>query len=101
MIRQLHGSSLLLLAIVLSACATAPPSTATVTKPSGPTFEQKAAWILRLEDQRMLRDPAPPIAPPPPPVAVRGRAPVAVATPPSPAADLVRLLADEDARVRR
>ena len=46
----------------------------------------------------MLRDPAPPVAPPPP-VTARGRTPAPV--PPPPTADLIRLLADEDARVRR
>ena len=51
------------------------------------------ASILRLEDQRILRDPAPP---PPPPPTTRGR-PV---TPPPPP-DLVRLLSDDEARVRR
>ena len=58
-----------------------------------PTFEQKMAWILRLEDERVLRDPAPPrpgaVAPPAPrrgrqgagrrlgaaPAAARSRAP--------------------------
>jgi cyclophilin family peptidyl-prolyl cis-trans isomerase/HEAT repeat protein len=77
---------------------------------AGPTFEQKMAWILRLEDQRMLRDPVAPAPPPPPPPLpppppVRGRAPVVVAPPPPPApppsADLVRLLTDDEARVRR
>jgi HEAT repeat protein/cyclophilin family peptidyl-prolyl cis-trans isomerase len=47
----------------------------------------------------MLRDPAPPPAPPPPPAA-RGRTPPP-APPPPPPPDLVRLLADEDARIRR
>ena len=51
------------------------------------------ASILRLEDQRILRDPSPPPLPPAP---TRGRAPV-VAPPP----DLIRLLADDEARVRR
>ena len=53
--------------------------------------------ILRLEDQRLLRDPAPP--PPPPAVPPKGRA-VAVPLPPPPP-DLTRLLQDSEARVRR
>jgi HEAT repeat protein/cyclophilin family peptidyl-prolyl cis-trans isomerase len=60
------------------------------------------ASILRLEDQRMLRDPAPPI-PPAPPVVVpprRGQAPVA-APPVPPPPDLVRMLGDDEARIRR
>jgi HEAT repeat protein/cyclophilin family peptidyl-prolyl cis-trans isomerase len=56
------------------------------------------AWILRLEDQRMLRDTGPAVAPAPP-VAIRGQAPVVLPPPPPP--DLTRLLADEEARVRR
>jgi HEAT repeat protein/cyclophilin family peptidyl-prolyl cis-trans isomerase len=73
------------------------------------TFEQKMSWILRLEDQRMLRDPAPvvPPAPPPPPVVpARGaRVPVVAPPPPPPPPppqpDLVRLLTDAEARIRR
>ena len=59
------------------------------------SFEQKLSWILRLEDQRVLRDPAPsPVAP-----AVRRRGREAVSQ--SPVPDLTRLLGDDDARVRR
>jgi cyclophilin family peptidyl-prolyl cis-trans isomerase/HEAT repeat protein len=82
----------LTLAFMTAACASAPPAPslpAPPPKPPGPTFEQKMAWILRLEDQRVLRDPAP---------QARENAPVEVGlgTP-----DLARLLADEEARVRR
>ena len=49
-------------ALAAAACASAPPSRPPHT--GSTTFEQKMAWILRLEDQRMLRDPAPPVAPP-------------------------------------
>ncbi len=31
-----------------------------------PTYEQKLAWMLRLEDQRIVRDPPPPVVAPPP-----------------------------------
>ncbi len=49
----------------------------------------------------MLRDPAPP-PPPPPPAPTRGRrAPAVVPPPPPPQPDLVRLLSDSEARVRR
>jgi HEAT repeat protein/cyclophilin family peptidyl-prolyl cis-trans isomerase len=73
-----------------------------VSKPVGVTLEQKMAAILRLEDQRLLRDPAPPPAPPPPPAApVRGRQPAAAPAPPPPPPDLVRMLSDEEPRVRR
>jgi cyclophilin family peptidyl-prolyl cis-trans isomerase/HEAT repeat protein len=59
------------------------------------TFEQKMSWILRLEDQRLLRDPAPAL-----PAPVPGKARVVTVAPP-PVADLVHLLADGDGRLRR
>lgn len=91
----------LMLALVAAGCASAP--LAAPPAPVGPTFEQKIAWILRLEDQRMLRDPAPPVpVAPPAPVVGRGqRAPIVTTPPPPPVPDLVRLLSDEEARVRR
>jgi HEAT repeat protein/cyclophilin family peptidyl-prolyl cis-trans isomerase len=60
------------------------------------------ASILRLEDERMLRDPPPAIPPPPPAPAkgAKGRTAPAVAAPPPPP-DLTRLVADGEARVRR
>jgi cyclophilin family peptidyl-prolyl cis-trans isomerase/HEAT repeat protein len=87
--------------LTVSACASAPPPAAPAT-PAGPSFEQKMAWILRLEDQRMLRDPAPPPAPPAPapPVAAKGK-PVAAPPPPPAPPDLTRLLQDSEARIRR
>ena len=91
----------LLLALGASACASAPP--AAPPKPAGPTFEQKMASILRLEDRRdaagtgagrraarARRRPA--AASPPWPL---------VPPPPPPPTDLVRLLADDEARIRR
>jgi cyclophilin family peptidyl-prolyl cis-trans isomerase/HEAT repeat protein len=56
------------------------------------------SWILRLEDQRVLRDPTPEV-PPPVVVAPGQRAPVPAASPPVP--DLVRMLSDSQARIRR
>ncbi len=63
------------------------------------------SWILRLEDQRVLHDPAPPIPPASseastPAMAGRNRKAPAVVVPPPPP-DLVRLLSDGEARVRR
>ncbi len=91
----------LALALGGAACASAPTVPATVTTTAAPApsgFEQKMAWILRLEDQRVLRDPAPTI----PPAAAdlrRGEDAPAGGQPSVP--DLVRLLQDRDARVRR
>src|SRR5207244_2444366 len=77
------------------ACASAPPAP---PKPLGPTPEQKMAWILRLEDERVLRDPTPVVTPPPLPARGRKTAPAAAPPPPP---DLVPLLADPEARIRR
>jgi HEAT repeat protein len=90
------------LALVTAACASAPPAAA-VKPAAGPSFEQKMAVILRLEDHRVLRDaPAPPVAAPV--VAAVGKKPASVLTPIAaavPPADLIALLSDEEARVRR
>ena len=62
-------------------------------------FQQKMSWMLRLEDQRVLRDPAPAVAP-----AAAGRRCAGkrrLSSPPPPTPDLGRLLSDEEARVRR
>ena len=81
-----------------------PTSTAPVaTSPAAPapaavvTWEQKLAWIVRLEDQRLIRDPNPP-----PPVVLRPatRQNLVVYAPPPPS-DLLQLLGDPEARVRR
>ena len=72
------------------------PSPSTPTVPAI-TWEQKVAWMTRLEDQRILRDPDAP-----PPVVLRAatkNAPAIVAPPPP--SDLIRLLGDNEARVRR
>ena len=77
---------------LIAACASPPPPPPPVVP-----FETKMAWIIRLEDQRMLRDPAAPIPPPPP--AKSGRRTIVVEPPPPP--DLLRLLTDDEARIRR
>ena len=81
----------LALIVVNLACATTPPPPLPVVP-----FETKMSWILRLEDQRILRDAAIPILPPP--VTQGGRN---VLPPPPPPPDLVRLLEDGEARIRR
>jgi cyclophilin family peptidyl-prolyl cis-trans isomerase/HEAT repeat protein len=75
--------------LTVAGCATVPPPR---VQPA--TFEQKMSWILSLEDRRMLREtpPAPPDVPMP-----RHRAAAAVL----PGPDLLVLLADEEARIRR
>jgi cyclophilin family peptidyl-prolyl cis-trans isomerase/HEAT repeat protein len=83
----------LCIALIGSACASVPPA------PTVPviTWEQKLGWMVRLEDQRILRDPNQPA-----PVVLRpatSREPAIVA--PAPPSDLIRLLTDREARVRR
>lgn len=96
MITAVRRSIRLLAACVVlasAACASAPAvAPAPVITP-----EQKTAWILQLEDQRILRvePPPPPAAPVPPPR--RGRA-----APPVPIyPDLTALVADPEPRIRR
>jgi len=86
------ASSALSLAI-LTACASAPPPAPVVVAPTEPPL----ASIVRLEDQRVLRDPAPPAPAAPVPRPRRGRA-VALPAPPP---DLIALLDDVSARTRR
>ena len=85
------------LLLFASACASAPPSQTAAVKPPVVPWEEKLGWILRLEDQRLLRDPNPPA-----PVilvpAATGRPAVVAPPPPS---DLLRLLKDDEARTRR
>jgi cyclophilin family peptidyl-prolyl cis-trans isomerase/HEAT repeat protein len=61
------------------------------------TWEQKLAWIARLEDQRLVRDPIPQA-----PVIIRPATATlpALVAPPKPT-DLLVLLGDAEARVRR
>jgi len=69
--------------------STETPVVNTPAPPPAVPLDTRVAWILRLEQQRTLRDP--------------GVTPSAGATPPAPArsADLIALLTDTDARVRR
>jgi len=82
-----------LLISLAAGCASAPPAVVAPTVP----FETKMSWILRLEDQRILRDPAAPVIAPP---IVPGKKVVAPPPPPPPP-DVIRLLHDPEARVRR
>jgi len=85
------------MALIAAACASAP--TASRGTPTVPviTWDQKIGWMVRLEDQRILRDPNPPA-----PVVLKPatqREPALVA--PAPPSDLIKLLNDPEARVRR
>src|SRR5918993_4801392 len=80
-----------------AACASAPP------KPPAPpviSVDQKMSWILRMEDQRILKVPEPP---PPPVVAAPPKRRRNVPPPPPPVVtpDLTKLVVDTDARIRR
>ncbi len=94
-IRLAAGSVALAL---LAACASAPVAPPSRFAPL--TFADKMGWILRLEEDRLLALTPPPAPPPAPAPAGRRGAPIAApAAPPHP--DLVALLADGEARVRR
>lgn len=92
--RALFALTLLLTSVGLSGCKTTPP-------PVVPTvsYETKVGWIIRLEDQRILADPA--AAAPTPPVVVGKPSKNAPPPPPLATPDLIKLLTDSDARVRR
>jgi cyclophilin family peptidyl-prolyl cis-trans isomerase/HEAT repeat protein len=86
------------LALIVASCASAPTTSSRGT-PTVPviTWEQKIGWMVRLEDQRILREPNPPA-----PVVLKPatqREPAIVA--PAPPSDLIKLLNDTEARVRR
>jgi cyclophilin family peptidyl-prolyl cis-trans isomerase/HEAT repeat protein len=87
-------------ALIASACA--PVSAPVAVAPTPPpipvvTWEQKIAWIVRLEDQRILREPNPP----PPQVVQQATLKTPLVLGPPPPADLVALLRDEEGRTRR
>jgi peptidylprolyl isomerase len=87
-----------LVAVSSAACASAPaPAPATPAGPPAPApvdLDQKVAWMLRLEHQRILRDADVPSLPAPAPGAPRAYAPAA-------AAHLGALSRDPDPGLRR
>ena len=88
-LRQIWLTSFLIFA---AGCATTPPPPPPVVP-----FETKMSWILRFEDQRILRDAT--IAPIVPAPVAQGRR--NVMPPPPPPPDLILLLGDGEARIRR
>ena len=102
----------LLLGFTLTRCASAPPPPAPT--PAVVPHEQKLAWILRLETQRLIRDPALPAlaeaaeaAPAEggdldaPPGLGAAAAPRVVSLPRPATPDLLRLIEDQSAAIRR
>jgi cyclophilin family peptidyl-prolyl cis-trans isomerase/HEAT repeat protein len=85
----IRPARLLIAILLVSSCVSAPPP----APPPPPTYAQKVSAILRLEDHRVLRE-----ATPQRPVAA---APAGAALSSAPAPDLVQLLTDAEARVRR
>jgi cyclophilin family peptidyl-prolyl cis-trans isomerase/HEAT repeat protein len=86
-------------AVTLTACASAPPP---VVTPTLVRYEQKTAWILQLEDQRILRlPPPPPPAEPPVQPGRRRSKPLPPPPPPSSSPDLAVLVTDQEPRIRR
>jgi cyclophilin family peptidyl-prolyl cis-trans isomerase/HEAT repeat protein len=87
--------------LAASACGSAPVKP--VVAPVVPA-EQKLSWILRLEDQRILRlpePPPPPVVAPPPQQRARRNAPPPPPPPPTATPDLTKLVADAEPRIRR
>ena len=86
------------LALLLGAgaCASAPPK---APAPPAVNTDQKMGWILRLEDQRILRAPEPP--PAPAPAVPQKRPKNAPPPPPVVTPDLHALVGDADPRIRR
>jgi cyclophilin family peptidyl-prolyl cis-trans isomerase/HEAT repeat protein len=88
------------LALAAASCASVPVATVVPPAPAPPpdiTSEEKLTWIIRLEDQRILKDPSPP-----PPAILQ---PATLKTPavyalPAPS-DLDPLLGDPEGRIRR
>jgi HEAT repeat protein/cyclophilin family peptidyl-prolyl cis-trans isomerase len=92
------------LALASASCAATTPRPVPPPTVVAIPFEQKMSWILRLEDQRILRDAPPPVSP-------GGTLSITVPEQRRPATepavvksaepDLVQLLSDGEARIRR
>ena len=86
------GPATFVVVLVLTACASVPPVVVPVV-----TWEEKLDWIIRLEDRRLVRDPNPPE----PAVLVPATNDTPAVVSPRAPSDLIRLLVDDEARVRR
>src|SRR5215470_1627672 len=90
------------IATIGAACASAPP-----VAPKAPSIsiDRKMGWILRMEDQRILRVPPPPAPAPEPVIDTKAQKKNKNAPPPAPAPvvipDLTTLVTDADPRIRR
>jgi cyclophilin family peptidyl-prolyl cis-trans isomerase len=84
-------------AFMASGCASAPPA---AVRPPAIPFEQKMAWMLQLEDRRLLRL-EPPASPAPAATGPRRRRASPAPAPAPPPVDLTTLLTDAEPRVRR
>jgi len=87
----------LIVAVLAAGCMPKAPETPAASPVPRVAWEQKLAWIVRLEDQRLLRDPNPAA-----PTIIRPATKTlpALVAPPAPT-DLLILLGDPEARVRR
>jgi cyclophilin family peptidyl-prolyl cis-trans isomerase/HEAT repeat protein len=96
---RVGARTLATLALIAACAAACGAACATVPPPAPPTitWEEKLAWMMRLEDARILRHPNPP-----PPLVLKpsSRREPAIVAPPPPS-DLLRLMRDSEARVRR
>jgi cyclophilin family peptidyl-prolyl cis-trans isomerase/HEAT repeat protein len=90
-----HFVAILGLLLIAAGCATVP----TVVPVPPPTFNEKLSWILRLEDQRVLRDPPPLVAPVIEGVGENVVESISAAVRPAP--DLIQLLDDPETQLRR
>jgi cyclophilin family peptidyl-prolyl cis-trans isomerase/HEAT repeat protein len=83
--------------VLATGCMPKAPETPAASPVPKISWEQKLAWIVRLEDQRLLRDPNP-VAP----AIIRpATATLPALVAPLPPTDLIVLLGDPEARVRR
>ena len=92
-------SSVIAFSVLAAGCASAPP--VVTAPPAKIAIEKKMAWVLQLEDRRILRAEPPP-APAVVATPVKGRARAATPPPLPPAPpDLTVLVTDSEARIRR